>query len=240
MHTSTVLQSTDFEYSVSRSGQMVGATFEEFCPDYSELDRTAVIAPVVEDGLLSTATALLAQTTAFYDIQRSKSDDFFIYPQHFAILNFGDEGLGARSGRLDVDFTNAEPPWGNLDVWPSCKLIPVDDGVLPHLKAVFDHQMNRLYWPQAFFPRSAPANPLPEYTRRMLASSLKSVYLYGSDTVNVEVRASDAGEEIVEGSGIRLEKLTKGDVERPSLAVNRFQRLAVESFLARVSMCFDA
>ena len=87
MHTSSVLASTDFEYWETSSEVHRQISFEAFCPDYHELDRTAVISPVLEDGVFHTGYALLGMTTNFYDIQRSRSNDFFIYPQHFVIMD---------------------------------------------------------------------------------------------------------------------------------------------------------
>ena len=77
--------------------------FETFCPDYHELDRTGVISPHLEDGILHAGYALLALTTAFYDIWRARTDDFFIYPQHFAILDITKEGVNTGCGRLPLE-----------------------------------------------------------------------------------------------------------------------------------------
>ena len=242
MHTSTALKSSDFEFRKSISGAMTRAPFEEFCPEYHELDRTGVVCPVLEDGVLHTGIALLAQTTAFYDIQRSKSEDFFIYPQHFAIMDFPADGVNTRSGRLDVDLDATGPPWGNLDVWPSCKWIRAGEGVVAALQAVFDLQINRLYWPDSFSHNRAPSATLPEYARKMLANSMKSVLLYGSDTMDIEV-SSTAAQEILEESASKLEKLSEAKIALSSkndLAVNRFESLSIESFLDRLGTCFDS
>ena len=84
MHTSQALRSTHFEYQ--RPGPGGRVAFSAFCANYHDQDRVGVVSPQLEDGILHTAYALLALTTAFYDVQRASGGDFFIYPQHFAII----------------------------------------------------------------------------------------------------------------------------------------------------------
>ena len=86
MHTSTLLKSSDFQYWRLTDDRRISADFGTFCPDYHELDRVGVISPCFEDGILYTGDALLALTTAFYDVLRSQGTDFFDYPQHFAFI----------------------------------------------------------------------------------------------------------------------------------------------------------
>ena len=78
MHTSQALRSSHFEYQRPESGNRVA--FSAFCADYHAQDRVGVVSPQLEDGILHTAYALLALTTAFYDVQRASGSDFFIYP----------------------------------------------------------------------------------------------------------------------------------------------------------------
>ena len=84
MHTSQQLRSSHFEYR--RPGADGRVAFSAFCAQYHDQDRVCVVSPRLEDGVLHTAYALLALTTAFYDVQRATGSDFFIYPQHFAII----------------------------------------------------------------------------------------------------------------------------------------------------------
>ena len=84
MHTSQQLRSSHFEYR--RPGADGRVAFNAFCAEYHDQDRFCVVSPRLEDGVLHTAYALLALTTAFYDVQRAAGSDFFIYPQHFAII----------------------------------------------------------------------------------------------------------------------------------------------------------
>ena len=97
MHTSKILQSSDFQYWEKRDSGWVAVGFESLFPDYHQLDRVGVVAPGMEEGVRQVGPALLALTTAFYDVHRAaRRNDFFDYPQHFAFLNIRElEELGS-------------------------------------------------------------------------------------------------------------------------------------------------
>ena len=76
--------------------------FSAFCAEYHEQDRVAVVSPRLEDGILHTGYALLALTTAFFDAQRARGGDFFVYPQHFAIIGADRSGVATGAGRLEL------------------------------------------------------------------------------------------------------------------------------------------
>ena len=134
MHTSQALRSSHFEYQRPESGKRVA--FSAFCADYHDQDRVGVVSPQLEDGILHTAYALLALTTAFYDVQRASGSDFFIYPQHFAVIGQDPSepsptrdqtdradriGIASCAGRLDLTLDEAGigGAWAWLDVWPA-------------------------------------------------------------------------------------------------------------------------
>ena len=70
---------------------------------------------------------MLAAITAFYDIQRGRSADFFIYPDYF-LFHVGRE-LGDH---------------GQLDVWPAHKEVVVADEPEELLRAINDRGITRL------------------------------------------------------------------------------------------------
>ena len=80
MHTSKLLRASDFQYWRLAEDKRISIDFEGFCPDYHELDRVGVISPYIEDGILYTGDALLALTTAFYDVLRITRDRFLRLP----------------------------------------------------------------------------------------------------------------------------------------------------------------
>ena len=108
MHTSQTLRSSHFEYRCTEASGRVA--FSSFCADYHEQDRVGVVSPHLEDGVLHTGYALLALTTAFYDVQRAGGSDFFIYPQHFAIIGQGPPTASLRALRPAAQTRSASPP----------------------------------------------------------------------------------------------------------------------------------
>jgi len=116
--------------------------------DFSEHDRLGV---VVRHGCgaVGASTLILASVTAFYDIQRSRSDDFFIYPDYF-LFHVG----GARGDHR------------RLDIWPSHKEVVVADSAEELLRAINDRGITRLV-----VDDRAARDPVPELERESLASA---------------------------------------------------------------------
>jgi hypothetical protein len=102
------------------------ASIEELFPRFGEHDRLGLVMrrPCGAVG----ASALIAATiTAFYDIQRSRGPDFFIYPDYYLFHVGGPLGDHAR-----------------LDIWPRRKEVVVDDDPERILEAVDDRAISRL------------------------------------------------------------------------------------------------
>jgi hypothetical protein len=104
-----------------RSGSIEG-----LFPGFGEHDRLGLVMrrPCAAVG----ASALIAATiTAFYDIQRSRGTDFFIYPDYFLFHVGGPLGDHAR-----------------LDIWPRRKEVLVEDDPDRILEAIDDRAITRL------------------------------------------------------------------------------------------------
>jgi hypothetical protein len=102
------------------------ASIEELFPNFSEHDRLGLVMrrPCGAVG----ASALIAATiTAFYDIQRSRGPDFFVYPDYYLFHVEGPLGDHAR-----------------LDIWPRRKEVVVDDDPDRILEAIDDRAISRL------------------------------------------------------------------------------------------------
>jgi hypothetical protein len=102
------------------------ASIEELFPRFGEHDRLGLVMrrPCGAVG----ASALIAATiTAFYDIQRSRGPDFFVYPDYYLFHVGGPLGDHAR-----------------LDIWPRRKEVVVDDDPERILEAVDDRAISRL------------------------------------------------------------------------------------------------
>ena len=200
MHTSKRLKSSDFQYRVHDKGKSVSADFSSFCANYHELDRIGVVSPRLGDGVLHTSYALLSLTTAFYDVYRSRTSDFFDYPQHFAFIDMNGE----------IDKTVLGATWGNLDVWPDSNWIAAPGTIPKTVKKVFDYQINRLFWPQNFQPASDKQR-LPAYMLRILRNRLKAVYYYNATHPNIEIHATQQVETVVAQS---IAQLPEDEVQR--------------------------
>lgn len=245
MHTSQQLRSSHFEYRRPDAGGRVA--FSAFCAEYHDQDRVGVVSPRLEDGILYTGYALLALTTAFYDVQRASGRDFFIYPQHLAIIGQAPSGassihagsgradhfgIATGAGRLDLSLDEAGigSAWAWLDVWPGGNWHTASQTPTAMLKKVFDLHVNRLFWPQEFMPERRQEratdngedayHPLPDYARRILGTRLKSVYYYNTSAPTIEICADQPAVDIVQLSIDRLPAPVRQTLEEEAQPVH--------------------
>ena len=245
MHTSELLQSTDFAYwQVAGDGE-IAADFEAFCLDYHNLDRVGVVSPCLEDGILHTGIALLALTTAYYDIQRQRADEFATYPHHFAFVGADEAGLRSRNGSVAGDLAGVWDAWSWMDVWPSHKWLTTDPTAASMLKMVFDNQINRLFWPAGWRPEP-DAFQLPAYVQSMLASDLKGVYLYSvapspkqDSTELLGIAGTTAVTQIIDESLSNLPAAAKPLAHEQQPAKQWYRRIDVGDFLVELADCFE-
>ena len=170
MHTSKRLTAEDFNFWQRNGDERRSIPFAEFCTDYHELDRVGVVSPTLADGALHIGQTLLALTTAFYDALRTRGDEFFDYPQHFAFVGTDDLSQYPQTPGL----WNA---WSKLDVWPPHKWISTPPTATHMIERVFDYQINRLFWPRGLRP-TPDEEALPDYAYQMVQTRLKAVYYY--------------------------------------------------------------
>ncbi len=232
MHTSTRLTATDFQFWRTTAAGAQPMPFTEFCPHYHELDRVGVVSPRLEDGVCQTGRTLLALTTAFYDCHRTRGNDFFDYPQHFAFVGVAAQGIQSGVTHLPLDTAHLWDAWSWLDVWPANKWITAQPTATAMLERVFDFQINRLFWPRQLQPQAGEA-PLPAYVYKMLRSRLRTVYTYdlsGSCTAacgEVVVRMSPTSEALFHESLAQLPSVAP----RAVAATDRLQAVAVDHFI---------
>jgi hypothetical protein len=123
MHTADELSSASFDIRVQgRPG-----TLNDVLPEFVEHDRVGVVVrhPC---GAVGASALILAAVTGFYAFQRSKADEFFIYPDYFLFHS------GARLG-----------DHGMLDIWPRHKEVVVADEPEELLRAINDRGITRLF-----------------------------------------------------------------------------------------------
>jgi hypothetical protein len=125
MHSSQELSSSMFE--ISAEGRQV--SLEQLFEGFREQDRLGVIVnrPC---GAVGASALISATVTAFYDIQRARGPDFFVYPDYYLF----------HVGRALGDH-------GMLDVFPSRKEVVVPEDPDAILDAVNDRAISRLVVP---------------------------------------------------------------------------------------------
>jgi hypothetical protein len=122
MHSARELSSSMFEISVAGRRARLIDLFDGF----DEHDRLGVIIRRPGGGLGASAL-ITAAITAFYDIQRARGPDFFIYPDYF-LFHVG-KPFGDHS---------------RLDIWPAHKDVVVPADAQEVLRAVNDRAITRL------------------------------------------------------------------------------------------------
>ena len=122
MHTTEDLTSSSFV--VTAHGQTI--TVPELFPGFDERDRLGIVvrSPC---GAVGASALILAAITAFYDIQRQRARDFFIYPDYFLFH------IGGPLGDHKM-----------LDIFPSHKEVVVENSPEDVLRAVNDRAVTRL------------------------------------------------------------------------------------------------
>ena len=125
MHTSGQLRSDSF--AIELEGRP--ASIEDVLVGFAPLRR---VGAVVREpyGAVGASNLLLAAVTAFYDAQRARAEDFYIYPDYF-LFHVG-RPLGDHS---------------MLDVWPSHKEVVVPDDAEAILEAINDRAITWLLVP---------------------------------------------------------------------------------------------
>ena len=122
MHSSQELDSASFRITVDGRRATVADVF----PDFTAADRLGLVVRR-GCGAVGASALLMASVTAFYDIQRERAEDFFIYPDYFAFH------VGRRLGRHN-----------RLDIWPAHKEVVVADEPEEVLRAINDRGITRL------------------------------------------------------------------------------------------------
>ena len=227
VHSSEILRAQHFEYVLR--GQQTGSLcdFSAFCPGYKDTDRLGVVNPCYEDGLLGAAYAILAFTTAFYNGQRSRSNDFFIYPQHFAFFDWNQEGIRTGWNRFSPAAEGVLASWANLDVFPESQWVATDGTVIEVLQLVIARGVNRLLWP-ARLQWKGESCELPPTLLPWIDKQLGSIYLYGSKEPNVEIYVAQVVEDLVSESIDQLPTIT--EERKRVLQAERAQRGRVEAY----------
>ena len=126
-------------FEIAAEGRRV--RLEELFEGFGEQDRLGVVVnrPC---GAVGASALISATVTAFYDIQRARGPDFFVYPDYYLF----------HAGRALGDH-------GMLDVFPSRKEVVVPEEPDAILDAVNDRAITRLLVPSPDGAVAAPTEP---------------------------------------------------------------------------------
>jgi hypothetical protein len=155
------------------------ASLGDILPGFDDRDRLGVVVREPGGGL-GASTLILAAITTFYDIQRERGEDFFIYPDYFLFhvgQSHGDHGM--------------------LDIWPRHKEVIVPDDPEDLLRAINDRGITRL-----LVPDGVPGEPEFERQTRASATRIVSCLAYAphgqGHAADVTARGHDKTESYVE------------------------------------------
>jgi hypothetical protein len=222
MHSSHELRSSSFEIRLDDRP----AGLEDLFEGFHEHDRLGVVMSR-PCGAVGASALITATITAFYDVQRSRGPDFFIYPDYFLF----------HVGRPLGDH-------GQLDVWPSHKEVVVPEEPELILEAINDRAITRLVVEDG--EPAEPASPPgePAFEREALASARARIltclaYSPTGRVENADVRI--AANEVTEGyveDVLANEPVLLG--ERRALLedgapVETYRRIGLEEALARLT-----
>lgn len=173
MHSSRELRSSAFEIRVAGRVMRLG----DVCEGFGEHDRLGVVIGR-PGGALGASALITAAITAFYDLQRARGPEFFIYPDYYLF----------HLGRLRGDHSR-------LDIWPPHKEVVVSDEAPQVLDAINDRAITRLVVEDGEPSRS-------ELGREALASArarIRTCLAYSASGRVAEGDVRLAGNAVVEG-----------------------------------------
>jgi hypothetical protein len=172
MHSSSELRGDVFAITLDDRP----ASIEQVLPGFGERDRLGVVVrhPC---GAVGASTLLLAAITAFYDLQRARGGEFFIYPDYF-LFHVGGP-LGDHS---------------MLDVYPSHKEVVVPEQPEALLEAINDRAIT---WLLVEDREPAPAR-LRRETLASARSRIRGAFAYSPQGRVVDGDLRIAGNDVTE------------------------------------------
>jgi hypothetical protein len=219
LHSSRELRSSAFEVRLDGAATTLADVLEGF----DAADRVGVVArrPCAVVGC---SALLLAAITAFYDVQRARSEDFFVYPDYFVFH------VGRRIGRHN-----------RLDIWPPHKEVVVEGDPEELLRAVNDRGITRL-----LVEDGAPGDG--GFARETLASAharVRTTIAYSATgrvrDADVAIASNDVAETYVAGVLAQSEEVPAAERERIGVAraalredgrpVETYRRIALDEAL---------
>jgi hypothetical protein len=196
VHSSRELRSSAFDVSVDGADATLAGVF----PDFVAADRLGIVVrrPC---GVVGASALLLCAVTAFYDVQRGRGEEFFIYPDYF-VFHVGRK-LGSHN---------------RFDIWPPHKEVVVADDPEELLRAINDRGVTRLVVEDGAPGEGAFAPETLASARARIATAV--VYSPNGRTVDADVaiRSNDVTEHYVAGVLEQSRDVPAGERDRIAAA----------------------
>jgi hypothetical protein len=208
MHSARELSRSSFAIEVAGRPSRI----EELFDGFQEQDRLGVVLSR-PFGAVGASALITATVTAFYDIQRARGEDFFIYPDYFLFHVGGPHGYH-----------------GKLDIWPRRKEVVVDSEPERVLEAIDDRAITRLV--------VEDGEPGPhEYEREAVASArsrIRTCLAYSPSgrvaAPDVRIRSNPVTEGYVEA--IVRDGAGRGQLLEDGVPVETYRRIDLDEALA--------
>jgi len=197
MHSSRELRSSAFDVRVDGAE----ATLADVLEGFGAADRVGIVVhrPC---AVVGASALLLAAITAFYDVQRARAEDFFVYPDYFVFH------VGRRLGRHN-----------RLDIWPPHKEVVVAGEPEELLRAINDRAITRL------LVEDGAAGERDGFARETLASAhgrIRGALAYSATgrvrDADVAIASNEVAETYVEGVLAQSEEVAPAERERLAAA----------------------
>lgn len=218
MHTTTTLRSDSFSIEIGgKSADMAG-----LLPGFTAADRLGVVVDQA-CGALGASHMVLGAVTAFYDCQRTRYSDFFVYPDFYLFH------VDRRHGNH-----------GMLDIFPDHKEVVVESDPKSILQAVNDRRVTRLLVPDGAYRD-------PELDRITHGSlHITSALAYSPtgrvDSPDVRITGNevtrryagdviDASQDCIDTGTSDVLRENRAALERDGVPVESYRRISVESTL---------
>jgi hypothetical protein len=177
VHSSRELSSAAFQISIDGAP----ATVADVLPGFAAADRLGLVVRRPCAGVGASAL-LLAAITAFYDFQRARAEDFFIYPDYFVFH------VGRWLGRHN-----------RLDIWPPHKEVVVEDEPEELLRAINDRAVTRLVVEDGAPGEGAFARETLASARDRIVTALAYSPNGRARDADVAIASNDVAESYVDG-----------------------------------------
>jgi hypothetical protein len=219
VHSSRELSSASFAITIDGAPAAVA----DLLPGFRDSDRLGIVVRRT-CGVVGASALLLAAVTAFYDVQRARGEDFFIYPDYFVFH------VARKLGRHN-----------RLDIWPPHKEVVVPDEPEEVLRAINDRGITRLVVEDGVPGEGSFARETLASARARIVTAVAYAATGRTRDADVAIASNDVAETYVGGVIEQSRDLPAGERDRIAAArrhlvedgrpVETYRRIALDEGL---------